>query len=88
MTRSAADEVVGEEGHLRTAEEVEVGRHGLIIERGDRRGVLLPEVPTDHGWDRRAYLEGVCRKARLPPDAWRDARTRLEVFETFKYGGR
>lgn len=53
------------------AEEVEVGRHGLMISDGMRRGLLLPQVPVEHGWDRETFLQQTCRKAGLPLDAWR-----------------
>jgi uncharacterized protein len=53
-----------------TAEEVEVSRHGLLISHGDRRGLLLPQVPVEHGWDRTTFLEQACRKAGLPLDMW------------------
>ena len=53
---------------------VRVGTDGLIIEKGMNRGVLLPQVPTEQGWDKKQYLEGICRKAGLPPDAWKDAK--------------
>lgn len=66
------------------ASDVVVGRHGLIVERGPRRGVLLPEVAVDHGWDRETFLAATCRKAGLSLDAWRDPETRLAVFETVK----
>jgi AmmeMemoRadiSam system protein A len=52
-------------------EAVEVGRHGLIVSRGGRRGLLLPQVPIEHNWDRETFLEQTCRKAGLPLDAWR-----------------
>ncbi len=52
-------------------EAVEVGRHGLVISQGGRRGLLLPQVPTENGWDRETFLEQSCRKAGLPGDAWR-----------------
>jgi AmmeMemoRadiSam system protein A len=52
-------------------EAVEVGRHGLVISDGGRRGLLLPQVPVEHGWDRETFLEQTCRKAGLPLDAWR-----------------
>jgi len=52
-------------------EMVEVGRHGLVISQGARRGLLLPQVPVEHGWDRKEFLEQTCRKAGLPGDAWR-----------------
>ncbi|MBV9573560.1 MAG: AmmeMemoRadiSam system protein A, partial [Acidobacteriales bacterium] len=52
-------------------EEIEVGRHGLLISHAGRRGLLLPQVPVEHGWDRLTFLEQTCRKAGLPADAWR-----------------
>jgi AmmeMemoRadiSam system protein A len=52
------------------AEEVEVGRHGLVVSLGHRRGLLLPQVPVEHGWNRQTFLEQTCRKAGLPLDAW------------------
>lgn len=53
------------------AEAVEVGRHGLLISLHGRRGLLLPQVAIEHEWDRTTFLEQTCRKAGLPPDAWR-----------------
>jgi len=58
---------------------VEVGRHGLVVSQGSRRGLLLPQVPVEHGWDRETFLDQTCRKAGLPLDAWRKAAT-LEAF--------
>jgi AmmeMemoRadiSam system protein A len=60
-------------------EAVEVGRHGLVISLGARRGLLLPQVTVEHGWDRETFLEQTCRKAGLPLDAWRKAAT-VEAF--------
>ena len=60
-------------------ERVEVGRHGLVLSLGARRGLLLPQVALEHGWDREAFLEQTCRKAGLPLDAWRKAAT-VEAF--------
>ncbi len=51
--------------------EIEVGVHGLIVERGNQRGLLLPQVPAEWGWDRDEFLSQTCVKAGLPPDAWR-----------------
>jgi AmmeMemoRadiSam system protein A len=51
-------------------EQVEIGRHGLIIGMGGRRGLLLPQVPIEHGWDREMFLAQTCIKAGLPTDAW------------------
>jgi len=58
---------------------VEVGRHGLLISDGARRGLLLPQVPVENVWDRETFLEQTCRKAGLPPDAWRKHAT-IEAF--------
>lgn len=51
--------------------EIEVGRDGLLIQDGARSGLLLPQVATDHGWDRETFLEHTCLKAGLPPDSWK-----------------
>ncbi len=59
-----------------------VGRHGIIVERGGRSGVFLPQVAPEQGWDRETTLSYLCaHKAGLPADAWRDKRTKLYVFE-------
>ena len=60
-------------------EYVEVGRHGLVISRGARRGLLLPQVPVENGWDRDTFLQQTCRKAGLPLDAWQTGAT-VEAF--------
>ena len=61
------------------AEEVEVGRHGLIISHKGQRGLLLPQVPVEHGWDRLTFLQQTCRKAGIPLDAWQHGAT-IEAF--------
>lgn len=63
------------------AKEVEVGRHGLQIQRGGAAGLLLPSVATEYGWDAETFLEHVCRKARLPSEAWRADDAQLLRFE-------
>ena len=60
--------------------------HGIIVTRGFRRGLLLPQVAEEQGWDAPTTLEAACRKAGLPPEAWRDPDTRLEVFTSFHFG--
>jgi AmmeMemoRadiSam system protein A len=72
--------------HPIRAEEVEVGRHGLIVSRAGRRGLLLPQVPVEHGWDREAFLEHTCLKAGLPKDAWRRTDTELSGFAAEVFG--
>ena len=61
------------------AEDIEIGRHGLLITYGSRRGLLLPQVPVEHGWDVTMFLGQTCRKAGLPPDAWQHGAT-IEAF--------
>ena len=61
----------------------EAGRHGIVVERGMRRGLLLPQVAPEMGWGREQMLDAVCHKAGLPGDAWRDSDTRLAVFESY-----
>ena len=67
------------------AEAVEVGRHGLLITMDGQRGLLLPQVPVEHGWDRTTFLEQTCRKAGLPLDAWKNAAT-IEAFTAEVFG--
>lgn len=62
------------------------GRHGIVVERGMRRALLLPQVATEMGWNETQMLEAVCRKANLPGDSWRDESTRLLVFESTCFG--
>src|SRR5262249_12384749 len=52
-------------------EDIEIGRHGLIVSEGRHRGLLLPQVATEHSLDRKTFLEETCRKAGLHRDAWR-----------------
>jgi AmmeMemoRadiSam system protein A len=60
-------------------EDVEVGRHGIIVSKGYYKGLLLPQVPVEHGWDRETYLSHGCLKAGLGPDEWKKG-AKIEVF--------
>jgi AmmeMemoRadiSam system protein A len=66
-------------------EEIEVGRHGLLISGHGRRGLLLPQVPIERGWNCTIFLEQTCRKAGLPPDAWQKGAT-IEAFTAEVFG--
>jgi AmmeMemoRadiSam system protein A len=59
--------------------DVEVGRHGIIVSKGFYRGLLLPQVPVEHAWDRETYLRHGCLKAGLGPDEWKKG-AKIEVF--------
>ena len=67
------------------AEDVLVGRHGLIISQGVSRGLLLPQVPVEHGWDCVTFLEQTCRKAGLPLNAWKCG-AKIEAFTAEVFG--
>jgi len=67
------------------ADAVEIGRHGLLISMGGRRGLLLPQVPVEHHWDRITFLEQTCRKAVLPLDAWQKGAA-IEAFTAEVFG--
>jgi AmmeMemoRadiSam system protein A len=66
-------------------EQVEVGRHGLLVSRGFRRGLLLPQVASEFNWDRNEFLEETCLKAGLPPDAWEHG-ARIQAFTAQVFG--
>lgn len=66
-------------------EAVVVGRHGVLVRKGARSGLLLPQVAVEQGWDRETLLEQACRKAGLPQDSWSEPGCALFVFETTSY---
>ena len=65
---------------IKDVDEIIIGKHGLYIKRGRYAGTLLPQVATDHGWNREEFLEHTCMKAFLPKDAWKDAKTEIYVY--------
>ncbi len=68
-----------------TPEDVVVGKHGLVVSYGNRRGLLLPQVPVEWGWDRETFLSQTCLKAGLPPDAWLHG-AELQAFTAEVFG--
>jgi len=69
-----------------TADEVTVGKDGILIERGPARGLLLPQVAVEYGWDRETFLDHTCRKAGLEPSCWRHPDTIIQVFSAEVFG--
>ncbi len=59
---------------------IDIGKHGLIIEKGIHKGLLLPQVPVEEEWDPEEFLSYCCLKAGLPPDEWLDRGTSVFVF--------
>ena len=65
---------------IQTVEDIRVGRHGLMVRKGSARGLLLPQVATERGWDRDTFLDHTCQKAGLAPDTWRNGGLEIQVF--------
>jgi AmmeMemoRadiSam system protein A len=63
-----------------TPSRIEPGRHGLVISRGQNRGLLLPQVATEFRWNAQRFLEETCVKGGLEPGAWKDSTTRVQAF--------
>lgn len=62
--------------------QIEIGRDGLIVEQGFNKGLLLPQVPVEQGWEKEEFLSHTCMKAGLLPDAWFEHHTKI-----FKFSG-
>ena len=67
-------------------DEIQVGKHGLFIARGHNSGLLLPQVASEHGWDRETFLNATCCKAGLQPQAWQDKETEIYIFSADYFG--
>ncbi len=65
---------------VKDVKEIEVGRHGIIVSKGFARGLLLPQVPGEYGWDLKTFLRHGCLKAGLNEDEWQKGAA-IEVFE-------
>jgi len=66
---------------LKRVEDLEPGRHGLLISGEEHRGLLLPQVAAERGWDRERFLEETCRKAGLSGNAWKEGKVEIFTFE-------
>ena len=66
-------------------EMIQIGKHGLLIGMGSHRGLLLPQVAVERGWDRITFLQQTCKEAGLPPDAWQKGAT-IEAFSAEVFG--
>jgi AmmeMemoRadiSam system protein A len=66
--------------------EIEVGKHGLVVDAGFTRGLLLPQVAREYQWDREQFLRHTAMKAGLSPDAWKNPGVRLFTFTTETFG--
>jgi len=71
---------------VRDVSTIEVGTHGLVLELAGRRGLLLPQVAVEYGWDRETFLNNTAQKAGFPPDAWRRPDARIYKFSADVFG--
>jgi AmmeMemoRadiSam system protein A len=71
---------------IRTPQEISVGQHGLVVRKGPRSGLLLPQVARERGWSPLEFLGHTCEKAGLPHDAWQDESTKIFVFSAKVFG--
>lgn len=61
-------------------EQIEIGKHGLLISRGARRALLLPQVASERGWTAERFLQETCAKGGMDPGAWKEPGTKIEAF--------
>ncbi len=71
---------------ISNVEEIEVGKHGIYIINGPYRGVLLPQVATEYGWDKYTFLDQTCIKAGMMPGCWKDPNTQILIFSAEVFG--
>ena len=71
---------------ITSVDEIIVGTHGIMMTKGWHRGVLLPQVATEQGWDRDTFLTHTCLKAGLPDNSWKDPETIIEIFSANVFG--
>lgn len=71
---------------IKDINKIEIGVHGLFIERQHCCGLLLPQVATEWGWDRTRFLEETCRKAGLPSSIWKERGTNIYIFSADVFG--
>jgi AmmeMemoRadiSam system protein A len=65
---------------IRDVNEIQVGKHGILLRKGYSSGLLLPQVATEYGWDRDTFLSHTCLKAGLASDCWKQPGASMEIF--------
>ena len=71
---------------IKDVNEIEVGKHGIIMKRGFHQGLLLPQVATEQGWVRDTFLEHTCYKANMMGDCWKQPDTEIYIFSAEVFG--
>lgn len=70
---------------INNIDEIEVGKHGLMMRRGYRSGLLLPQVATEYNWDRETFLKHTCQKAGMDDSCWKSKDTIIEIFHAIVF---
>lgn len=71
---------------VKSADEIVMAKHGVIVKKGSRSGLFLPQVAEETGWSKEEFLSNLCmHKAGLAPDAWKDKDTELYVFTVYNF---
>jgi AmmeMemoRadiSam system protein A len=71
---------------IKDVQEIEVGKHGILMKRGFQQGLLLPQVATEQGWGRETFLEHTCYKAGMRGDCWKSSETEIYIFSAEVFG--
>ena len=72
--------ILSEPFPLNSYDEIEIGKHGLILEEKGRRGLLLPQVPVEHHMNKEQYLDAICQKSGFPAGYWKTKQLKLNAF--------
>jgi len=72
--------ILSEPFPMKSYDDIELGKHGLILEELGRRALLLPQVPIEHKMDKNQFLEAICQKAGLPSDFWKEKQLNIQLF--------
>ena len=72
--------ILSEPFPMQSYDDIELGRHGLILQEGKKRGLLLPQVPIEHDMDKDEFLTAICRKTGVRPDLWKDRTLDIMLF--------
>lgn len=78
--------VLSEPFPMNSYDEIEIGKHGLILEEKGRRGLLLPQVPVEHHLNKDQYLDAICQKTGFPSGYWRGKNLKMEMFTANVFG--
>jgi AmmeMemoRadiSam system protein B/AmmeMemoRadiSam system protein A len=71
---------------IKNPDEIVMGKHGVIVRKGGRAGLFLPQVAEETGWSKEEFMSNLCmHKAGLPPDAWKDKDTELYIFTVYNF---